>query len=510
MSHGNWNRRASVAMLVALWATCAAAYGQTDGANLYEPGHYDAQSEIQRLQQRLDAYDRELRDMRSAVRQTIQRLPATQSTYPAEYRTSPSSTRGYWAPQDENVFGRLKEVETQLEQMHVAAKKRKDAAALKPSIKIRGRIQADIAAFSQSTANRATVGDMEDGADFRRVRIGAQGQAFDITEYLFEIDFAGGNVTFTDVYMQVTDLPFLGTVRVGHYYEPNSLEQLTSDNYIAFLERGLPNAFATGRNWGLSAWNYNEQQSATWAYGVFRTGSDGAGEDVGDEGEKSFTTRVTWLPYYDEPSEGRCLFHVGGSFSYRDADEGSVQFRQRPEVRMRAAGEGDVPRFVDTGIIAADAYELYGAEVAWVNGPLSIQSEYMLTNVHQTGGPDVAFHGAYVFLSYFLTGESRPYKRTLGAFNRVSPQENFFRVRTADGGMGQGSGAWEVAARWSYLDMNDGNIAGGRVQDVTLGLNWYLTPYMRVALNYIYVDLDDPVFANSSANIYSMRFQFFW
>ena len=28
----------------------------------------------------------------------------------------------------------------------------------------------------------------------------------------------------------------------------------------------------------------------------------------------------TWLPYYDEPSEGRYLLHLGGSYSYRDAD----------------------------------------------------------------------------------------------------------------------------------------------------------------------------------------------
>ena len=46
-------------------------------------------------------------------------------------------------------------------------------------------------------------------------------------------------------------------------------------------------------------------------------------------------------------------------------------------------------------------------------------------------------------MSYFLTGEHRPYDRTAGKFNRVIPFENFFRVRTECGEIVTGMGAWE-------------------------------------------------------------------
>ncbi len=47
-------------------------------------------------------------------------------------------------------------------------------------------------------------------------------------------------------------------------------------------------------------------------------------------------------------------------------------------------------------------------------------------------------------------------------------------------------GAWEVASRWSYVDLNDGLVQGGRVQNLTQGVNWYLNPYCKWVFNYIH------------------------
>ena len=51
----------------------------------------------------------------------------------------------------------------------------------------------------------------------------------------------------------------------------------------------------------------------------------------------------------------------------------------------------------------------------------------------------------------------------MGVFDRVRPYEDFFRVRTCDGRRATGRGAWEVAYRFSYIDMLDGlTTEGGR------------------------------------------------
>ncbi len=64
-------------------------------------------------------------------------------------------------------------------------------------------------------------------------------------------------------------------------------------------------------------------------------------------------------------------------------------------------------------------------------------------------------------------------------------------------------GAWEVAARFSYLDLDDGSIRGGNLNDVTLGLNWYVSPRIRVMANFVRAHLRN----NVTANLFQMRFQ---
>lgn len=47
---------------------------------------------------------------------------------------------------------------------------------------------------------------------------------------------------------------------------------------------------------------------------------------------------------------------------------------------------------------------------------------------------------------------------------------------------------WELAYRFSYIDMLDGltTKGAGIATDHTLGLNWYLNPYTRVMFNYVH------------------------
>ena len=61
----------------------------------------------------------------------------------------------------------------------------------------------------------------------------------------------------------------------------------------------------------------------------------------------------------------------------------------------------------------------------------------------------------------------------------------FWAVRDEDGHLNLGRGAWEVAARYSYIDLNDEFVAGGRAHEVTLGLNWYLCNNWKLQFQYI-------------------------
>lgn len=127
----------------------------------------------------------------------------------------------------------------------------------------------------------------------------------------------------------------LNNVRVGHLFEPFSIERMTPNRFMTFMERGLPDQpFAPARNLGVQCFDWSEAENATWALGVFRTDSNVFGDDSGDNGEKSLTGRATLLPWYDEPSDGRYYVHLGAGYSYRDTNGDSVRFQSQPEARV--------------------------------------------------------------------------------------------------------------------------------------------------------------------------------
>lgn len=335
-------------------------------------------------------------------------------------------------------------------------------------LKVGGRVQNDWLWIGEDKDLKGDVGEQEDGTEFRRVRLYFEGLIYGNVEYKLQLDFAGGDADLKDVYLGLLDFP-VGKLRLGHFKEPFSLEELTSSKYITFLERALPNAFAPSRNAGFMLHSSAFEDRMTWAAGVFRD-TDDYGEDV-DDGGYNVTGRVTVLPIYED--KGASLLHLGAAYSYRNPDD-ALRYRERPEAHLTS-------RFVDTGTFASDRVDLWGLEAAWVSGPLSVQAEYIRTDADRTGaGSDVDFDGYYVQASYFLTGEHRNYKASSGAFSRVKPKNNFR--------LGGSPGAWEVALRYSELDLDDKDITGGRLENMTAGLNWHLNPNMRIMWNYVHAD----------------------
>lgn len=351
---------------------------------------------------------------------------------------------------------------------------------------IGGRIHAVAAFVGESDGFKRAADDAENVSGFRRARLYLKGRIWDRIGYKLEYDFAGGDADFKDVYAELERVPLLGTIRGGHFKEPFSLETLTSSNDLTFVERALPAALAPERNFGLMAANTVLDERMTLAAGVFRP-SDDFGFTESDEAWAG-TARVTGLPLWAD--DGRSLVHLGAAYSHRSFADDEGGFDSRPEVPLTV-------RALDTGDLALDTTDLVGAEAAWVHGPLSVQSEYVHSFADAPGGANPDFWGAYVYASWLLTGEHRAYKPGAGAFDRLKPRRPFLF------GESSGPGAWELAARYSFLDLDDGAANGGEMDAYTLGLNWYWNPNVVILANYVYGNLRN----EGAVNAFVMRFQ---
>ncbi len=353
-----------------------------------------------------------------------------------------------------------------------------------------GRALGDYVMFpNQSAGNQARFGDLDNYFEYRRLRFFAEGEGYGVFMYKLQMDWepegvadvADSGMIVKDCYVGVQEVPWLGTVIIGHSKEPTSLEQLTSSKYITFMERGLPIMFfGDERRLGIHAANYTASEALVWDYGAFFAPPvDEDHQFVADNPGIRLAGRVCSAPYYCEG--GRHLVHVGLSGAWQDMAEGNQwRWRSRPEVHEGAY-------FVDTGTFDSGSLYTLDLESAVVWGQFSAQSELFYNRNNSING-DLDFYGFYAYASWFLTGENRAYKRSRGMFERVTPFTNFWLVRT-NSGVDAGWGAWELAARWSYLDLTDRGLTGqnrGLMNDMTVGINWHWNSHIRWSMNWIH------------------------
>jgi phosphate-selective porin OprO/OprP len=328
----------------------------------------------------------------------------------------------------------------------------------------------------------------EDGVEFRRARLAIGGTIYEDFIYNAEYDFAE-DAEFKDVFLGALlpagkDPEFGGgKVRIGHYKEFGSLDELISDNDTLFIERALPNVFVPSRNVGLGA-DYaffgnedGDNQRMTIAAGVFRD-TDDFGFGTGDGDGYAFTGRATGVPWQSE--DGANVLHAGIWGSVRGTESDDFRIRQRPEIHL-------APRYLDTfdEIGAIDGAAMFGGELGLTHGRFTAMAEYLAQMLEREGAEDVLFSGFYAQFGAFLTKDHRGYKHEEGIFDKVKPSKPF-----SIGKDREGWGAWEAALRYSHLDLDDEDVDAGTMDDITVGVNWFINPNLRWSLNYVHAWVD--------------------
>ncbi|WP_045365566.1 OprO/OprP family phosphate-selective porin [Methyloceanibacter caenitepidi] len=372
--------------------------------------------------------------------------------------------------------------------------------------KVRGRLNVDYNGIDQ---DEAITGDPDVSAvELRRARIGVEGVVFSDVGYKFEIDFAGDGASVKDAYIEYSGLPF--DITVGNFKPYNSLEEMMSANYLTFMERAaFIEAFGLDRLIGAGL-SYDQNKHWTLSAGVFATTPESDQVTFYEDGT-TFSSRLTVAPINEE----RRVVHLGASVRQRDAAgeprDGVTENLFR--YRARGADLHLADRFIETPYIG-ESDTFWGLEGAVVWGSFSIQGEYSQNKVDvasSIANVSPTYDGWYIDASYFLTGETRPYKD--GVFGRVKVNNPVF-----DGG---GWGAWQIAGRYDVLDLSDqaAAIAAGGVVSCAacgeqktwlVGVNWYLNDYTRLMLNVNQSEIAGGINDGAEVTGVGMRAQIDW
>ena len=418
---------------------------------------------------------------------------------------------------------------------------------------IRALAQLDWAYYSQTAAAKklpAAYGpDLSSGTNFRRVYLGVQGKLFGDWSYNFNYDFGGSGGTETPGHIQSVYLEYDGlapwAVRVGAYPPPANIEDGTSAGDTIFLERNAPSdlqrniAGGDGRDavsllytgedfFGAVSYTGNKIQD-----GAKALAAAGATAAPNFDEQQAVLGRLSWLPV--SSADAHLLVGVNGTYVIKPPDavangaatlattpggtaRNSITLSDPPELTVDSNGI----LLATTGSLPANHVSQWGGEVAgnWQNfyaqggyygfaldrAPVAF-TEFTASGTSHTKivqPSNDAFSAWYVQASWVLTGESKGYNQSTGAFTPPKPAHPF----SFDG---SGWGALELAGRFSDLNLNDhtldptnivtawsganktydyyNTVRGGDQKVWTAALNWYANNGVRLALDYQWIDV---------------------
>jgi len=326
------------------------------------------------------------------------------------------------------------------------------------------RMYVDGAYFMDDTAEK-----LSNGTHLRKARFAAKTQLWGNWNAEWDMDIAEYVVEIKDMWLSYNGWE-KAMFKMGHYKVPFGLEILTSSRLIAFPERAYNAlAFKLGRRTSLGYTQWGNKWHFSTA--LFAQGMDDDKDQNTEETGNGVAARFVIAPIMKD----NFLIHLGGAFARHNPidDKGVIDFNAEPETKI-----GDI-EIVDTdNIFNVKTITQTGLEGALRLRNVSLQGEFMQTALTREGGyKDASFLGGYGFISWFVTGETRPWVVNEGEFGQVLPKNEKW-------------GAFEVLARFSHLNLSDETamIYGGKANNITLGVNWYVNPNIRFYLNYAMVD----------------------
>lgn len=290
-----------------------------------------------------------------------QAVPSSESTYAIapspEVEFDSESVRGLL----EQLTDRVKELEEQqTANKSTAAKEEKPADSKAPpkdkwKVNLGGHMQLDSIFWADADP---AIPETHNYTNFRRLRLVADGVGYDQYDFRLQMTLEPTSDTVSaltatglikDAYFTMNEIPLLGRFRIGHFFVPFSLEQVTNDTNNIFLERSIPTqtVFAADRELGMALYQSALDDRLAFATGLFVDSiSEATKKKLDDNQGYRLSGRLTYLPYYDDASDGRFLVHTGLGVLHTDDSDDVVRFRSRPQIN-----EG--PRIIDSGALDA-------------------------------------------------------------------------------------------------------------------------------------------------------------
>jgi phosphate-selective porin OprO/OprP len=351
----------------------------------------------------------------------------------------------------------------------------------RPSLSFGDLLRVDFRALLQSgTARSASPSaTADDGDDLDKGRVGVEGTLAGILD--FEVTRALDDARpWRDVYVDYRQFD-AARLQAGRFKLPFSLDENTGNRNLDFVHRSMAaSALAPGRDQGVMMHGRIWGRALSYEAGLFAHDGDNARvrHDGSIAAETTAAFRLSTL------IGGKSGVHAAVAMTTSDVPATLWTIRGRTTLD---------DTFFPATLWVQGRRQRFGIESQWTGGPVSLKGEYMrLTQERLEQGVEgnltpVAASGWYVSGTWVINRGQKSRKR-------ASHATSVFKG---------GAGAWEAAVRLEALTFGElgaggssspraATVLGNGDRALTLGLNWYLSPNLKMQTNVIRDALSDP------------------
>ena len=310
--------------------------------------------------------------------------------------------------------------------------------------------------------------------------------------YKFKVDvgYSYGKVSLKDVFLE-KQLSSSSLIRVGHFVHQFGLQSSTSSSMKITMEEPSSNeAFFNSRLVGAMYIHDKDDFFATASLFVENEVMKKSSDEMGMQGYGAMS-RLVYRPLR---ADG-VIFHVGISGGYESPRYNSNEELNHKSFVLSSRFPSRIAKVkaVEASVTEAKHLFKFTPELTAAYGGIGIETQYYNLSIKRDNGfSNYKASGAYAILRGLIKGGNYEYSNSASGIATPAP------------------GSFEGVLGYNYTDMSDkkADILGGRLNDVSVGFNYYINKYMTWRFRYSYTHVTNRAgFDNQTLNAFQTRLQ---
>lgn len=284
------------------------------------------------------------------------------------------------------------------------------------------------------------------------IRLGTVIRFLDRWEAKVELGYGDSKISLKDVFLNYSDGDY--AIRLGYHYEPFGNARVGTSNYRFMTDAASDQALGNSRKLGIS-YSYNREWFNVMA-GIFSDGNIAKSKPL-NQGY-SLAAKLVGRPLMEDKK----LIHIGVAPRFNSSSD---------QVSFEAGAPTDLLTKEDNTLVEAKVMQVINQwkldlELILLYNKWYFQGQYFQAHLNRFAAPDYNAKGGYVQAGYMILGAKHNYNPVTGMIVNPAPK------------------SLELLFRYDNINLNDAGIRGGRMTDISLGMNYFINKFVAAKLNY--------------------------